>query len=108
MLRKKEKIQGDQTSLTDNSKIKEEPELSTFRQADTKPAAAKGQKAPVFFLLRSEEKRDFRSVLINQAVIMAPMPSCRPERSRHPVTQRPGPRGQSPSQNSTPGRTPPG
>lgn len=45
-------------------------------------------------------------MLINQAVIMAPMPSCRLEGSRHPVTQRPGPRGQSPSQNSTPGRTP--
>lgn len=57
-------------------------------------------------LPRREEKRDFRSVLINQAVIMAPMPSCRLEGSRHPVTQRPGPRGQSPSQNSTPGRTP--
>lgn len=37
---------------------------------------------------------------------MAPIPSCRLEGSRHPVTQRPGPRGQSPSQNSTPGRTP--
>lgn len=57
-------------------------------------------------LPRSEEKRDFRSVLINQVVIMAPMPSCRLEGSRHPVTQHPGLRGQSPSQNSTPGQTP--
>lgn len=37
---------------------------------------------------------------------MAPMPSCRLEGSRHPMTQRPGPRGQISSQNSTPGRTP--
>lgn len=89
------------------AKIKE-PEPSTFRQADTKPAAAKGQKAPVFFLPRREEKRDFRSALINQAVIMAPMPSCRPKGSRHPMTQRLEPRGQSPLQNSPPGQTPPG
>lgn len=45
-------------------------------------------------------------MLINQVVIMAPMPSCRLEGSRHPVTQHPGLRGQSPSQNSTPGQTP--
>lgn len=37
---------------------------------------------------------------------MAPMPGCRLEGSRHPVTQHPGLRGQSPSQNSTPGQTP--
>lgn len=42
----------DQTSITDKGKKKQkkqEPALSTFRQADTKPAAAKGQKALVFF-----------------------------------------------------------
>lgn len=69
-------------------------------------SSSKRTKSCRLFLLKSKEKRDFRSVLINQAVIMAPMPSCRLEGSRHPVTQRPGPRGQSPSQNSTPGRTP--
>lgn len=80
-------------------------EVSELKQTDTKPAAVKGQKL-CLFLPRTEEKRDFRSLLINQAVIMAPMPSCRLEGSRHPVTQRPGPRGQSSSQNSTPGQTP--
>lgn len=66
----------------------------------------KTDKKTFLFLPRNRKKRDFRLVLINQAVIMAPMLSCRLEGSRHLVTQRPEPRGQRFSQNSTPGRTP--
>ena len=68
----------------------------------------KGEKAPVFFLLRRAEKRDFRSALINQAVIMAPRPGCRPGRSRHPLTQRPKLGGKESHRIAPQDRLPPG
>lgn len=94
--------------ITDNIRKKKKKRARAFhiQTGRYQTSSSKRTKSSRLFLLRREEKRDFRSVLINQAVIMAPMPSCRLEGSRHPVTQCPRPRGQSPSQNSTPGRTP--
>lgn len=95
-------------AITDNIRKRKKKRARAFhiQTGRYQTSSRKRTKSSRLFLLRREEKRDFRSVLINQAVIMAPMPSCRLEGSRHPVTQCPGPRGQSPSQNSTPGRTP--